>query len=262
MKIYDQHIHTFLSCDSEESFEAYLVNAQKLQLTHFVTTEHVDLSCRLFGKDIVPNFAKQDKLLQKFQNKYPIKLLKGVELGYKFSRMADNEAIVKDENFDLVIMSVHEDENVDCTTQGFLHSKTADESYADYLDLCCQMVENANCYDIVGHVDFLLRYIDPLDITNHHEKLCTLFDLVIAKDKCLEFNTRFLYQYNDSKYLTYIFNLYYACGGRKISLGSDAHTANKLCAGFKQAKEILQNIGFTHITVYIKREAINIKMEK
>ncbi len=260
MKIYDQHVHTFLSSDSGEKFENYLQKAQELGLSHFVSTEHLDLSCIALGKDDMPDLALQKSICQELQQKYPIQILRGIELGYKFSRLKDIEYIVETQGFDVIIMSVHEDEYAECASSAFLDDKSPDEAYAAYLDLYIHMLNHCSCYDIVGHIDFLLRYMPPANLEKHKEKLCMLFQLVISKDKCLEYNTRFLYRHHESHGLKYLFSLYFACGGRKVSLGSDAHTAQDYLASFAEAEQMLKSIGFSHISTFQKRKETRISL--
>ncbi len=256
MKIYDQHVHTLLSSDSEEAMESYLHLALEKGVTHFVSTEHVDLSPHYQPTDDIPDFIQLERLLHMLQKQYPLQLLKGIELGYKRSRLPDFQRIIGKENFDMIIMSVHESEQARCVSDPFLRSKTPDEAYEAYIDLYLEMLTTFHDYDIVGHIDFLLRYIGTVTIEKHEKKLRALLQLVIAQGKSLEFNTRFLYQQNNSAYLTYLFSLYYACGGRKVSLGSDAHTAQVFMGAFDEAQELLKSLGFTHISVFQKRKEL------
>ncbi len=252
--IYDQHVHTFLSSDSEESFENYLQKALELKLSHFVSTEHLDLSCIGLGKDDMPDLALQKSICQTLQQKYPIQILRGIELGYKFSRLKDIEHLVNTHDFDVIIMSVHEDERAECASSAFLQHRSSDEAYAAYLDIYIHMLTHCSCYDIVGHIDFLLRYMKPVCLEKHKDKLCRLFQLIIAQNKCLEYNTRFLYRHNESHNLEYLFSLYYECGGQKVCLGSDAHNVEDYLASFSEALQMLKYIGFSHICTYQKRK--------
>ncbi len=252
--IYDQHVHTFLSSDSKETFENYLLKAQELNCTHFVSTEHLDLSCISLGKDDMPDLALQKSICQTLQQKYPIHILRGIELGYKFSRLKDIEHIVNTQDFDVIIMSVHEDEHVDCVSPAFLEHRSPDEAYSAYLDIYIHMLKHCSCFDIVGHIDFLLRYMEPVCLEKHQSKLCTLFQLIIEQDKCLEYNTRFLYRHSNSHILKYLFSLYYRCGGKKVSLGSDAHNTHDYLASFDEARHMLKGIGYGYACTYQKRK--------
>ncbi len=259
MKIYDQHLHTFLSSDSSERFENYIEKAQAKGITHFVTTEHFDLSSLYLGMDDIFDMDLQEELTKKLQYKYHnIQFLKGVEVGYKLSKIAEIEDTIHKRDFDVVIMSVHETETAECSTPDFYNLLSPDEAYDKFLNIYIEMLQKIDCYDIVGHIDFILRYIDKVHIEKHENKLKNLFQLIIAKNKSLEFNTRFLYRHNDSSYLVHLFRLYYKCGGRKVSLGSDAHTNYDFMASFEEAIQILKEIGFTHISHYQKRREISI----
>ncbi len=254
MKLYDQHVHSFLSSDTDEPIENYLKQAQKLKLTHFVTTEHLDLNSLYINKDDIFDIEKQKRLAEKFSKQYSIEFLTGVELGFKHSCLKESEAIIEKNNFDVVIMSVHETESNVFTDSALLSLLTPDEAYSMYLEHCLALVEKSSSYDILGHIDFLLRYIPPVRIEKHKAELMQIFNILIKKNKCLEFNTRFLSNNKDSHYLEYIFSLYYAYGGRKVSLGSDAHTAYTLYGAFDWAVEILKEIGFDSLCAYIKRK--------
>ncbi len=261
MKIYDQHLHSFLSSDCSEKQENYIDIAIEKGLTHFVTTEHLDLSCTSLGFDDVYDIALQDEILKKFQKKYnELTFLKGVELGYKYSRIKDIESIAHSNNYDVIIMSIHEDEIADCTTKVFLKDLSAKQAYDKYLNLYINMLENISCFDIVGHIDFILRYIDVVQIEEHKDKLVQIFDLIIEKNKSLELNTRFLYRHKDDSYLKYIFTLYYTRGGRKVSLGSDAHTSIDYMGAFDIALILLKDIGFTELSFYQKRKEITLSI--
>ncbi len=260
MKLYDQHLHTFISSDSQERFENYIKVAESLGHTHFVTTEHLDLSCHSFGGDDMPDLVAFQNCLDNLQEKTSLQILKGIEIGYKHSRIHDIEAILQKENFDVIIMSVHESETASCLDPVFLGEFTPAQAYDAYLDIYLHMLENIHNYDIVGHVDFLLRYMDKTPIENHEEKLTALCQKIIAQDKCLEFNTRFLYRHDDSSALRYIFALYYACGGRKISLGSDAHMVRDYLGAFDDALTIVKDLGFTHVSTFQKRQENRIKI--
>jgi histidinol-phosphatase (PHP family) len=54
--------------------------------------------------------------------------------------------------------------------------------------------------------------------------------------------------------------LYRECGGEIITLGSDSHIARDIGAGIKEGMEILEAAGFTHFTVYRRREPQFVKI--
>ncbi len=256
MQIYDQHLHTFLSHDSTESFENYLEIAQKKGISHFVSTEHIDFATCSTGENQFYDQAKQDKIIRTFQKKYPIKLLKGVEIGYKFSYLSQIEELADKGDYDIVILSVHEEDEQDCRNFADLSRVDGELAFGTFLDLYLSAVTHCSSFDALGHIDFLLRYIGKISIEKYEGKLIQIFEILIKKKKALEFNTRFLYQLNDSSYLVYLFQLYYKLGGRKITIGSDAHACHAYLGGFDEARKILKDIGFTHCSLFQKHKEI------
>lgn len=260
MKIFDQHVHTELSVDSEEKFENYLMRCDAMGVDYFVSTEHLDLGSGRKVQDIMPNFDQQRALIEKYQSQYKVKILMGIEVGYK-SRVKDrNEEVLENNDFDVVLLSVHENEEVGVTSEEFVGGRTPEQIYDNYLVLCIKAATEFDNFDIFTHVDFILRYIDKVDIRKFENRLKELFRVIIEKNKVLEFNTRFLYSYNDSSYIEFIFQTYFDMGGRNISLGSDAHSAGAFHGQFKWAAEILKSIGFKEVTLFIKREAIKAEL--
>ncbi len=259
MKIYDQHVHTLLSYDSRESLESYIDIILKEGIDTIVTTEHMDLGCAsMHDMDIIPDFVMQDEIIKSLSKKYNIDILKGIEVGYKKSRKEDSDKIIKEQSFDVVLMSVHEDEGDASSEQNLLYNLPAEKAYAKYIELYTDMLIECDDFDIVAHIDYLLRYIGRVDISNHEHALKKLMKLIIAKKKALEFNTRFIYKYNNTSYLEYLFTLYYELGGRRVSLGSDCHSKDTYKAGFDTAIALLKKIGFTELCLYKKRKEFRV----
>jgi histidinol-phosphatase (PHP family) len=57
-----------------------------------------------------------------------------------------------------------------------------------------------------------------------------------------------------------ILTQYYKMGGRKISIGSDAHVSKNVAVGFDKALEMIKSIGFDSYVIYKQRKAIFISI--
>lgn len=68
MQYYDQHLHTFLSFDSEEQFENYLAYQPEI----FVATDHLDIKnpCSQYQDDI-PDYEKLCKNIMNWPTNIP-----------------------------------------------------------------------------------------------------------------------------------------------------------------------------------------------
>ncbi|MEG1049739.1 MAG: PHP domain-containing protein, partial [Oscillospiraceae bacterium] len=123
----------------------------------------------------------------------------------------------------MIILSIHEDEYGDVATQALLQNKTPDVAFTHYLELVLYAVTHFSDFDILGHIDFIIRYVGQLDIKKYEKKLIEIFKIVIEKGKTLEINTRLIEKYGTVEYSKFVIETYAKCGGVKVSLGSDAH---------------------------------------
>lgn len=253
MEIYDQHLHTSTSLDSEELMENYIKALINTNTKRFVSTEHLEVKKPQQGG--VPDFSVHSNIINSLRRKYEkIDILMGIEIGYA---PIDHEEIMKILNkfkFDLVLLSIHEG----------IYNNTNDsnEGYDKYLDLCCEGVTSFDDFDVFAHLDFFIRYVekDSVDITLHKSKLEKFLLLIIEKNKTLEFNTVQLYRFNEEKNLRFIFSLYKELGGEFVSIGSDAHGVLNFQKGIDRGLEILKELGFTSIQVYKNRIRESIKI--
>src|SRR5699024_12178164 len=78
MDYYDQHLHTYLSFDSQERFENYLIDSPQ----YFVTTDQFDLKNPYTNyNDDIPDYKELCKKMNKLEERYDTKFLKGIEIG-------------------------------------------------------------------------------------------------------------------------------------------------------------------------------------
>ncbi len=257
MEIYDQHVHTAFSMDSEAPYVSYLQELQKLGKAIFVTTDHLDFDNLVTKKDHIPDFAKQKELIAMAKKPpYSMKTLFGVELSYRPSTAELFDEFIRNESFDFVLLAVHESDTQEVSSYQFMEGKTPNETYREYLLLCEYAVAQFDNFDSFAHVDYFLRYLnnlDDIDMESHKESLERIFRHLIKKGKSLEYNTRFIYRHHTTTYLEYIFQLYKTCGGEYITLGSDCHTIPDFQQGFHKAITHLKKIGFHSIMQYENR---------
>lgn len=260
MKVFDQHVHSEISIDSTQKMEDYVKKCQDLGVEYFVTTEHLDLDDIQHKMDIIPDFELQNQMISELNEKYDVKVLTGIEVGYKPSIAKRNAEILSKREFDVVLLSIHESEEHTVIDPEYLDGNDLVYGYNKYLELAYDAVDNFENFDIITHLDYFLRYIDKIDISKCKTNLEKVLSRLIENGKTLEFNTRFFYRYNDLSYNKFIFTLYYNLGGRNVSLGSDAHVLKAYYGGFNESIELLKEIGFTEITHFIKRHPVKVSI--
>lgn len=256
MNIYDCHLHSRLSFDSREDMENYVRIAVAGGDSRFITTEHMDLESHFSPRhfDIVPDFARQRRLLSQLAQKYPIEMLFGVEAGWRRDIRERNRQIISQNPFDFVIMSVHESERYDVSFPEFRQGRTVDRCYNEYLSLVCEAVESFDDFDTLGHIDYVLRYAGHTDLDRHSRLLKKIFRRLIEKDKALELNTKAFPDPQAVERAVKAVKLYTSMGGIKFTMGSDAHKTQYYKNGFETGIRLLKEHGVDSLRFYRQRK--------
>ena len=110
MNYYDQHLHTFLSFDSEEQFENYLAYKPDF----FVATDHFDLENSGTGfKDDIPDYHMLTQKILQLNENYPTKILRGIELGVVPGQEQRILDYLEKHPYDLKLLSIHQNGRFD-----------------------------------------------------------------------------------------------------------------------------------------------------
>lgn len=257
----DQHCHTIYSPDAsdESTFEAYIASAEKKGMTHLTFTDHVDYEANAKIFDQIPDFTAFKNTLNTVQKNTNVKLQMGVELGYQPQVLDRMKALVGAHDFDLVILSVHYVKGLDPYDGSLFKGRTVDEALTLYFDTVLEAIQAFDDFQILGHIDYVFRYLDQgikgVNLEHFNPILDAIFQTLIKKNKVLEVNTApYRESYAVSEPVYALIKRYYDLGGRRISLGSDAHHPDDLIADFQLAAKRLLSIGFQD-TIFIENQA-------
>lgn len=157
---------------------------------------------------------------------------------------------------DFVFGSVHNIGSV--KLRRFMESKTKDEAYAAYFREVLQMVQSTDI-DVIGHLDLAKRYFFPrfgdYAFAEYRGIITEILQTAIARGIGIEINTS---GYRNAVGVPYpspdVLTLYRDLGGRRITIGSDAHSADVLAKDFDRACDMLRAAGFRTYNRYIARE--------
>ena len=130
------------------------------------------------------------------------------------------------------------------------------------------MIETCDI-DVVCHLTCPLRYVmlkygRTVDIALFYPQIEEILELVIKKDLALEINTSGFSVREGEKSILMpsedILKMYFDLGGRKITLGSDAHVSERVANGFDEVAEILKTVGFKFYCYFEKRKAVEVSL--
>ena len=253
MLLFDNHIHTKYSADSTMSPVAALRRAQELGLG-LIFTEHFDWEFpgnKEFGFDADAYFAEYTPL-----KGFGLRL--GAEIGIAGATAERNREFVSGAPFDMVIGSLHLLRGADLYYADAYEGLTKTEAYQEYFtDMAKAIREQGDCFDVLGHIDYIARCAPYFDTELHYERYGDLIDDVlraaVENDIVLEVNTRRFDRRLAIDSLLPIWRRYREFGGQYVTLGSDAHNEETIGKHFATAKAAVENCGLKAVTFSERR---------
>lgn len=255
MNYYDQHLHTHHSFDSEESFENYL---NTYSPDFFVTTEHLDLKNPYDnGKDSIPDYQRYtDEVNQHALSNPHTTFLKGIEVGYVDTHATLLNEFLKDKEYDIILLSIHQNGIFDYMDDDVLDLNTSDLIH-DYYSRMLDAVKSAEFGNVLTHFDYGMRRLDlSVDAFKSVAEpyLIDIFNTIIEKNIAFELNAKSFIKYGNKELYEYAIPLYISLGGKLFTLGSDAHVAEDYELGFEEMRNLLIKHGISELAVYQKQK--------
>ena len=263
----DSHIHTRISPDSEAPLSAMTRAALSAGLDEMCVTDHFDL---LDGKGApVSSFdwaaAKTQYQTSRARTEGRLVLRLGLELGSAVYDPAVARRVLAGggEELDFVLGSLHNwiglENNIDLYYSDYgKNPALCHLAMKSCLDHTWTLVtEYADCYDSLAHIIYPLRYIQrdgqQLSLSDYEEQIRAIFTEVARTDHALEVNTCRGRTVSDWIPLLRLFR---ECGGRLVTVGSDAHRPQDMSKGLPAALALLREAGFRDVATYERRRPI------
>jgi len=272
IKMIDCHTHTSISPDGYDDAADSYEKACRLNLAAIAVTEHCEAN-RLYGPekystkhsndehffynyDIFQRSMEKNTLIKESCSSDTV-FINGIELGQATHDTDAAEKIISDSRLDFTIGSMHELPGRDDFAFLDYKNENIEKLLLEYFEELLKLSEWGK-FDVLGHLTYPLRYIIgeagiKTDISAFDDIVRKIFTTLAAYDKGLEINTSGLRQpygktFPDLKYL----KLFKECGGKIISIGSDAHKTEHIGAGITEGTELAKAAGFEKIYYFIK----------
>jgi histidinol-phosphatase (PHP family) len=264
----DYHCHTQCSPDSEATLDGMAEAAIDAGLSEFCVTDHCDLcdpyANRISSYDWTPALSQYELTRSKFSHRLNLKF--GIELGSAHICVQDALRIISVPQLDFIIGSNHNwSESLGGKDFYFTDYTSLAHCYQaldDYFEGLAAIASLPECYDVLGHIIYPLRYMCGRDgqaatLENYMERIESLLKTVIGHGRGIEMNT---YRGKSIEEWGPILARYQDLGGEIITVGSDAHVPKDMGGGVKAAYELLSSMGFRYISTYEKRKPNFIKL--
>ena len=248
--MFDQHVHSSFSFDSNEDLENYINVSNNNDI---ITTEHLDFENPIINyKDSSIDYLKYVGQIKNLNKKYSNKFFLGIEIGYTPNSEKRIEDFLKDKNFNLKLLSIHQNGNYDymCVNKKLISLEVLIQEYFEQM---IQALESSIEFNVLAHFEYGLRMID-ISVTDF-DNLASVFlnkiiELIVKKEIAFEVNTKSMYKYKKENLYNYMIEKYIKKGGRLFTLGSDAHNIREYAYKFDEAKKFLLSKNIKEIILF------------
>lgn len=263
----DIHMHSEYSHDCVTPVAEICETALEKKLDLICITDHCDLYSDENWQAVLDERKETVDGIAAVIPNYPgLEVLIGVELGAGFIFPELAQAVIDSQPFDMVIGSVHgiifrgERKSTSKFDFGAVDEETMLEYLDHYMDAAIYIAEKLDI-DVLGHLTYYLRYTNGkyhknLDWRIHEDKIRRIFRAIIARGIALEINTSCVgSSYDEWIPCKDVIDLYIEMGGRRFTLGSDAHKTKNIAQGFEDVKTYLREKGIDRLVYYKNRVA-------
>lgn len=263
--MFDCHVHSSFSGDSEMPAELACETAKKAGLSGLAFTDHLDYDYPNFDEKFLIDFDIYNEFMDKLKFKHNggFKVLKGIEAGIQPHVIEDTQALVRKYDFDFVIGSIHIIDRIDPYYGEYYEGRTKVQAYSRYLEEILYMLNNFSDFDVMGHIDYIIRYCKYSDRSMRYNEHCDVMDAIfkrlVTMGKGMELNTGAFREkegHTIPEFDENIIRRYRELGGEIICLGSDAHFPEYIGYKFDYFKEIIKKAGFNYLAHFENRKPI------
>ncbi len=269
----DGHVHSEWSWDTTSgSMERTCSRAVELGLPAVAFTEHADpggwlvLASDLDDYPHLKEFVTPDRTpgdpvggtlrppnldvdgymesVQRCRERFPdLRILTGVELGEPHRDPEGVARLLASGSFDRLLGSLHSlpDGGDYSEMPNLFRQRRPADVIRDYLAELVNLIEGSDVFDVLGHIDYPLRYwpasAEPFRVGAFEEEFRRVLRVLAGTGRALEVNTR-------GDFPVAVVVWWRAEGGDAITFGSDAHAPSGLGRGFATATAMVAAAGF------------------
>ncbi len=265
----DLHMHSSFSEDSDTPMEEQIKSSISKGLKYICFTEHMDMDFPeneeglTFLCDTESYYEKYLECSLKYGDR--IKLLFGIEYGLQPHLKEKMREYVSKYPFDMVIGSSHVVNKKDPYYKEYYLGRDEKTAYLEYFESVLENVKIFDDYDVYGHIDYVVRYGPNKNRDYSYREYGDILDeilkRIIEKGKGIEINSAgFAYGLKEPNPSREVLKRYKELGGEIITVGSDAHTSDRVAYSFDKVKELLLSLGYGYYTIFFKRKAEFVKI--
>lgn len=255
--MFDFHMHTKVSNDACSEPEEMAAAAAAAGLKEICFTDHMDYELGRPKYEVAYTVEAYNAAYDGL--KVPgLAIRNGVEIGMTPWNMVQVNQDLSLRHYDFVLGSVHYVDNLDPYQQAFWQGKTVPEAEQAYFECVLECVSLHDNFDVLGHLTFISKAAaNPaprrIPFERYRDIAAEIMKVLVAKRKGIEVNTSGVDAVGDFLPGEAWLQLYKDLGGRIVTMGSDAHSPDRVGQHLDRAAAMLKEI-FGYVCTYRNRK--------
>ena len=257
--MFDFHMHSRVSFDGHDTGLDLALAAKARGLREICFTDHLDY-------DPLGKMGKLDFDTDAYNAEYNdlevpgLTIRRGMEFGMDRHNVEQFRKDLQRRPFDFVLGSIHFVDDYDVYFQEFWEGKTVFQAERRCLEETLRCVELHDDFDVLAHLTYISKTHAhpcprPVRYEDHAELIDEIFRVLVRKDKGLEMNTSGVDRCGDYLPPVSMIRRFHELGGRIVTIGSDAHRAERVGQYSFECCEILRDI-FGHVCTFENRQPV------
>ena len=257
--MFDFHMHSRVSFDGHDTGLSLAQAAVKKGLKEICFTDHLDYD-PLNSMGVMA--FDTDAYLAEYANlEVPgLKIRRGMEFGIVRDNVAQFKKDLQRYPFDFVLGSIHFVDNLDVYFDPYWNGKTIFEAERRYLEETLACVQIHDDFDVLAHLTYIAKTHchpapRPVPYAEHRELIDEILRVLAAKGKGMEVNTSGMDRCGGFLPTADIVRRFKELGGEIITVGSDAHSCDRVGQYAFDVCEIYKDI-FGYVCTFENRKPI------
>ena len=257
--MFDFHMHSRVSFDSNADPASMVTAAEKAGLKAICFTDHLDYDPLASEQTMLFSTEEYNAAYDNLHSD-SVQIYRGMEFGMLPDNRDTFHQDLQRRHFDFVIGSVHFTGGLDPYFPEFWEGKTLDQAIRANLEETLACVQNHDDFDVLGHITYIAKtkcnpVKRPVELAPYKELVDEIFKTLIAKGKGIEVNTGGVdicgAYLPERDYLLRFKEL----GGQIVTVGSDAHDAGRVGQYCFEGAKMVQDI-FGYVCTFCDRQPV------
>ncbi len=257
--MFDYHLHSNISYDGRSTPEQMAQAAAEAGLKEICFTDHLDYMHCLPREETA--FAVENYNRAYDSLSVPGLIIRnGVEVGLTPWNKAEISVDLKLRHYDFVLGSLHFIRDQDPFLPPYWKNRNALEAEKQYFEELLKCVNLHDDFDVLGHLTYISKCkahpcprVIPLE--EYEEIITEIMKTLIAKGKGMEVNTSGVDRCGDFLPGLAYLKRFRELGGEIVTVGSDAHAADRVGQYTSLACEMLKEV-FGYVCTFEDRKPI------